>query len=303
MTFLVLTSLAAFAGTLTQAREAREAGNYAGAASLLDALHPLIEPEEEASWQLERGLVAELQWQPELAEPYYRAAILSGGEAGVEARYHLVVVLDDMGRYDEAREALDQLRGLSVVAPSFHPILDVQAGVIDLHTGYVRRGTRGIQKSLAKVAESHPHPWMEGRGRYALLDAWSDAADALGFTGTEGLQKRNLKRRVQLLRSVESELLETIHTNEPEWITSALLRVGQAYSDLANDLSSASPPTGLSVEQAAIFRREVGLRAEAPRTKAYDCYDKGIEYALRVGFLSPTVEHMRQERDTLARLR
>ena len=291
------------AGSLDQAREARVSGNYAGAALLLDALHPLIDPDEEAAWQLERGLAAELSWQPDVAEPYYRAAVAMGGLSGLEARYHLVVVLDDMGRYAEARAELKQLRAAPTLDTRFVPILDVQAGVIDLHTGYAARGTRTIRTSLERVATGHPHPWMEGRGRFALLDAWSDAADVLGFEGTENRQKRNLRRRVQLLKDVETELYATIQTDEPEWIVASLFRVGRAYADLADDLASATAPKRLDVDQSAEFRRLLAERAEAPRTKAYNCYDHGVSFALRVGFQNPTVDQMRAARDALALVR
>lgn len=305
MLLAVLSVVATFAlaGTLDQARETRLAGDYSGAASLLDALHPLIEPGEEGPWQLERGLAAELSWQPELAEAYYRAAITEGGNAGLEARYHLVVILDDMGRYDEARTELAWLKKSPALDPSFRPILDVQAGVIDLHTGFEPRGTRVIRKSLARVAEVHPHPWMEGRGRFALLDAWSDTADALGFDGGESRQKRNLTQRAQLLKAVESELFATIQTDEPEWIVASLLRVGRAYADLADDLAQAEPPARLSESEAAVFRSLVVKRAEAPRTKAYNCYDHGVSFALRVGFENPTVVELRSARDALATVR
>ena len=293
----------AFAGSLDQAREARLAGNYSGAASLLDALHPLVEPDEEGAWQLERGLAEELSWHPELAEPYYRAAIDVGGEASLEARYHLVVVLDDMGKYPDARTELGYLRNASNLAAQFVPILDVQAGVIDLHTGFVRRGAHQIDRALQKVAVEHPHPWMEGRGRFALLDAWSDAADDLGFTGSEGSQKRNLKRRVGLLKDVESELYATIKTDEPEWIVASLYRVGRAYADLADDLTNAAPPRRLDADQVAEFRSLLQERAEAPRTKAYNCYDHGVSFALRLGFENPTVAQMRAARDELAKVR
>ena len=300
---LTLFATLCLANSLDQAREARLVGNYTGSASLLDALHPLIEPGEEGAWQLERGLAEELSWKPELAEPYYRAAVDIGGETALEAHYHLVVILDDMARFPEARTELAALRTAPGLAAPFLPILDVQAGVIDLHTGFVARGERTIDRALGKVATEHPHPWMEGRGRFALLDAWSDASDALGFAGSEQNQKRNLKRRVKLLKSVESELYATIRTDEPEWIVAALYRVGRAYADLADDLSAAAPPRRLDSDQVDQFRSLVAERAEAPRTKAYNCFDHGVSFALRTGFENPTVDEMRAARDALAKVR
>jgi tetratricopeptide (TPR) repeat protein len=293
----------ALAGTLDQAVEARHAGDYAGAAALLDALHPLVEPEEEGLWQYERGMVEDLTWHPDRAEPYYREAVAFGGDIGVEARYRLVVVLDDQGRLAEAQAELRELLAVRTLNPEFLPVLQVQAGVIALHAGRTAQGTRLVKAGLRKVVDPKRHSWMVGRGRAALLDAEADAAERLALTGRERRVVRNLRKRVRAIADVEKELYAIIETQEPEWITLSLLRVGDTYAQLANELARSTPPAGLTDEQAAIYRELVTERAEGPRTKAYTLYDHGVSFAARLAWDSPAVTELRKRREGLEAVR
>ncbi|MBM4393524.1 MAG: hypothetical protein FJ090_20565 [Deltaproteobacteria bacterium] len=300
---LLLATLALAVDPLEQATAARLAGNFAGAAAYLDAVRPLVDPEDEARWNLERGLAEELQWRPGEAEPYYRAAVMAGGQAAPEAHYHLVVVLDDMGRYADARDALDHLLDTPGLAPEFVPVLQLQSGILDLHEGKRSRGARRIRSRIDAVDATGLHPWMAGRARTALIDSLAESANALEFDTSEGRQKRNLARRVRLLQDAEAQMYAVFKTEEPEWITGSLLVVGRAYEDLAGDLAAARPPSRLRGEQVDVFRAELATRAEAPRTKAFNCYDKGIELAARLGWTSPVVTALREEREGLAAVR
>ncbi len=294
---------AALAGTLDQAVEARRAGDYAGATALLDALHPLVEPAEEGLWFYERGMVEDLTWHPDRAEPYYRTAISYGGELAMEARYRLVVVLDDQGRYPEAQSELSSLARERSLNPEFLPVLKIQAGVLALHTGHTASGGRLVKAGIKAVADPDRHSWMIGRGRAALLDTQADTAEALELTGRERRVVRNLRKRARTIAAVEKELYAVIATEEPEWITLSLLRVGDTYASLAIDLAESGPPARLSADQAAIYRELINEKAEGPRTKAYNLYDHGVTFATRTAWDSPAVEALRARRDELAAVR
>lgn len=290
----------AFAGTLDQAVEARQDGDYAGSILLLDTLHALVESGEEARWNLERGLAEELTWHPEVAESYYRAAIEIGGDAGMEARYHLVVVLDDLSRFDEARTELRSLLTATRLNPEFLPVLRIEQGVLDIHTGRVARGKRRIVNAVGTVGDVKRHSWMVGRGRFARLNAMADQGEHIVFEGCKSRVKRRLKERVRVLKEVEAELYAIIQTEEPEWITSALLRVGDTYADLADDLIAAPPPRQLDSDQVEFYRAEIKRKAAAPRTKAFSLYDHGVSFATRMSFESPVVDALKLRRDALA---
>lgn len=300
MTLLLLAG--AWAGVLDQARDIRRAGDLDAAAELLDTLHPLVEAHEEAGWYLERGIVEELAWRPDGAEPYLRAAIDLGGAEAMEARYHLVTVLDDLGRVDEARGVLRELSTARDLNPDFVPVLRIHQGVLDVHAGNVARGVRLIRRGLAGVDDADRFAWAIGRGRFALLDAAADRGEALEFAGTQRRVARNLRQRVGSLKEVEAELFRVIETEEPEWITSALLRVGDTYAALADDLAAAPPPRGLTPDQERIYRDELGRKAVGPRTRAWTCYDRGASFADRIGWTAPTADRLRERRDELAEL-
>ena len=144
---------------------------------------------------------------------------------------------------------------------------------------------------------------MEGRARTALIDTWTQTANTLEFDRGEWRQRANLERRVGLVQDAEAQMYAVFKTEEPEWITGSLLLVGRAYEDLAQDLEAAVPPRRLGEAAAAVFREAVTERAQAPRTKAFNCYDKGIEVAARLGWTSPVVEALREARAELAQVR
>ncbi len=291
---------AAWAGILDQAIEIRRAGDLVGAASLLDALHPLVDEADEGRWLLERGIVEELAWRQKAAEPYLRAAIELGGDVGLEARYHLVVVLDDLGRGGEASDELRALQSAHGLNPDFVPVLRIQAGVLDVRAGRTARGQRQIRRGLADVKDADRHSWMVGRGRFALLDSAADRGDRLSLTTRSAKLRRDLRERVRALSEAEKLLYEVIKTEEPEWITSALLRVGDTYAALADDLVVSPPPASLTEDQAAIYRVEIARKAEGPRTKALLCYDRGVSYAKQVAWEGEVVAVLKERRELLS---
>lgn len=300
---LLAAALAFAVDPLEQAIDARREGNYAAAAAYLDVVRPLVDPADDARWNLERGLAEELQWRPERAEPFYRAAILAGGPAAAEARYHLVVVLDDLGRVAEARRELDTLLATPGLNQAFLPVLRLERGVLDLHAGQVRRGERRVRADLDELAATGGHAWAEGRARTALIETWLRTAADLEFEQGEWRQRANLGRRVKLLQEAEAQMYAVFRTEEPEWITGSLLLVGRAYEDLAADLEAAVPPRRLGEGAAEVFRQAVLEKAQAPRTKAFNCYDKGVEVAAQLDWSSPVVQSLREARAVLAEVR
>lgn len=299
MTLLLLVA-AGWAGILDQAIEIRRTGDLVGAASLLDTLHPLVEESEEGRWLLERGIVEELAWRPEAAEPYLRAAMDLGGEVGLEARYHLVVVLDDLGRLAESAGQLRALLSTHALNPDFVPVLRIQEGVLAVHSGHTARGKRLIRRGLAAVKDEDRHSWMVGRGRFALLDSAADRGDRLSLDARSARLRRDLRARVRAVSEAETLLYEVIKTEEPEWITSALLRVGDTYAALADDLVVSPPPASLTPDQAAIYRVEIGRKAEGPRTKALICYERGVSYARQVEWEGAAVAVLQARREFLS---
>ncbi len=299
MTLLLLLA-AATAGVLDQARDIRRAGDLAAAAELLDTLHPLVEPDEEAGWYLERGIVEELAWRPEAAQAYFEEAVARGGEVAAEARYHLVTVLSEQGRHADARIVLRALQGTRGLNPDFVPVLRVHEGVLDVHQGRPRRGEAHVRAGLRAIDDADRFAWAIGRGRFTLLDLAADKAESLPLSGRQARVTRNLRARVKALKVAEDQLYAVIETDEPEWITDSLLRMGDTWAALGEALVSSPPPAGLTPAQAEVYRIEIARKAEGPFTRAWTYYDRGADLAARVGWQAPTVDVLRARRDALA---
>jgi len=178
--------------------------------------------------------------------------------------------------------------------------LRLHEGVLDVHQGRPRRGEARVRAGLRAIDDADRFAWAIGRGRYTLLDLAADKAESLPLSGLQAKVTRNLRARVKALKAAEDQLYAVIETDEPEWITDALLRMGDTWAALGEALATSPPPAGLTPAQADVYRTEIARKAEGPWTRAWTYYDRGADLAARVGWQAPAVDVLRQRRDEIA---
>lgn len=282
---------AAFAGTIEDAVHTRMTGNLDGATALLEAYAP--EPEEEGWYRYQRAINAEMGGDPARAEALYRAAIELGGPVALDARFRLALVLEERGRPDEALAEILALAREKGLNEADEATLALQRGIGEVATGRVRRGVRDIEAALAPLEGFGSHRYMRAKARATLADVLCDEADRLELRGGERRQVRRLKLRAEQLVAAEAQVAEVARLNEPEWVLAGLLRLGDAYAALAEDIAANRPPARLSPAEDVVYREEVGKRAAVVRAKAEHIWRSGVELATRLPWESRRVGELR----------
>ncbi len=241
----------------------------------------------------ERGRVLELQedWTAALAAYDAAAATVAPGPLASDVAFRRALVLDDLGRHDEARLALKALSRSDALAPGAHAAIALEQGVCDMRRGKERRGARRIAKALAALPEG-AHPWMRARARHAVLAA--ELADAAGLV-LEGDKRaaRNLERRARAMKSAESHLTVIAQLGEVEYILAGLRDLGDAYLQLHDDFVAAPAPRKLDADQVEIYRQKVDEQAGALPRKALGFYEMGLELATRRGWEGAVLDDIR----------
>lgn len=294
ITFLSL----AFAGPIEDAIEVRQSGDLAGARNLLVALEPLVTEQERGWYFYQRGICEELDGHPDLAEGLYRQAIDEGG-VGLDARFRLSLVLEEQGRGREALAeiaGLDRIRGLD---EDDEITIALLRGIAEVESGRIRMGVSRIERALARIDEGHGY--MQAKARFALVQVILSEARKLSLDGPERRVVRRLKRRAVAIKDAEAQVVALTALGEPEWILAGLLALGDGYAALADAVAATPPPRKLTPEAAAIYRVEVGKKAENARTRAWHVWDQGVSLALRLEYESPRVAVLRARRDSVAR--
>lgn len=281
---------------IEQAIAARRAGDLVGARGIFDRLEGRV-PAARLPWFLyQRGILAELEWKPEEATARYRQALVLVGDdptASADVRFRLAQVLEELGDPDGALEQLrivGRARGLSVDDTL---AIALQEGVVAVARD-PRRGLEPLQDALATAEAAGSHPWLRAKGYYALVDALLDEADATLLTGGQKRIVKRLTARAATISAAEQQVIALTRTEEVEWVLAALVRLGDAYTKLADDLAATPAPRSLTPEQRDLYRVELDDRAENLRARARHAWRGGVELAARTGHESPRVGALRE---------
>jgi hypothetical protein len=286
----------AWAGPVEEAVRLREEGDLAGATVLLAASEALIPADGRGAWLYQRGVCEELAWRWSSAEGLYRQAVAEGGDTGLDARLRLVLVLEHQDRHADALSELRPLYHVKGLLPQDRTRLDIQRGALLVAKGR-SRGPRVVLAAMEAGDAEATGAWWYAKGRASLVRALLDEADGLALTGSERRVVRHLELRARGIKSAEAQITALAGTEEPEWIVDALVRLGDSYAALGRDVAGSPPPGRLSEAEAAIYREEVGKKAENARTKAWHWYDQAVALATRLTFASPRVEEARERRE------
>ena len=111
--------------------------------------------------------------------------------------------------------------------------------------------------------------------------------------------RRALEEKAQLLEQARTVYLDVLGFRAPEWATSALLRIGQAYEGFAKAMRKADVPRDLSPEERRLYREELEKAVIVIEDKALDAYRSGYAKALEIGVYN---RHTRALRLALAEL-
>ncbi len=275
----------------------RQRGDHVGA---LGRLEVLLAREETARALYERGLVHELEER--YAEAVNDFDAVTGGWPGTaeaaEAAFRRALCLGDMGQHAEALAQIKTLRRGGDWEPAVLLSLDLAQGVTEIGLERERRGVRRIQRALSALEGAPSHAWIRARARTALAAVQIGAADDLNLEGDRKAE-RNLVRRVALLNGAQLQILAIANLNEPEYVLTGLLMLGDGYVALLDDFRAAPPPSRLTTAQAEIYRERRDEEAELIAERAWKYYDEGVRVAANSEWTGALTEQLQARRAAL----
>jgi tetratricopeptide (TPR) repeat protein len=245
--------------------------------------------------------------KPVEAESFYRQAIAEDKgtasiPAGNDAALRLAMVLEGQGRDREALEEIRKLAGLQDWSEADAATIELQRGILEVNQGFTRKGVRHIEEALSSFEGTDSQTWLRAKGRYTLALVLYSQAMKLDFDASDKKAARNLKKRAELMRSAEDQVLAVIGLNQVEWVLACLIALGDAYLDWGADLKAAKAPKGLSEAEAEIWRTEILRYASNAEKRALHAWEQGIELAIRLDFestrtteLKTRINHLKQQ--------
>jgi hypothetical protein len=146
---------------------------------------------------------------------------------------------------------------------------DLVGAMIDLQAADRPRRLKRATASLLDTLEEVDHDlatWHQAKARTLLVTTYLDLADQLGT------EPELLERRAVLLDGARAQLMETIHLRHHDFTLSQLLRLGQAYEILGDDVVSVHGDLSALTEADR-------KRVETVWVKATRFYDMGERHA------------------------
>jgi len=109
---------------------------------------------------------------------------------------------------------------------------------------------------------------------------------------------KGLKQKADLLKKAEGLFVQVVAAGHLEWASAALFRIGDMYARFAQAIYQAPLPSGLSAEEAEVYRQELQNLAFPIEDKALSAFTLSAETARKHGYFSQwtfrTVEMLRK---------
>lgn len=90
---------------------------------------------------------------------------------------------------------------------------------------------------------------------------------------------QQLLDKTKALQGVEATYTAILNTGAGEWGLASLVKLGQAYENMADSLLNATPPSYLTEDQKEIYQSEISTRAFPLVERAVAAYSQGLEKA------------------------
>lgn len=289
------------ADLLDEAMLHREQGDLDGAEQRFLELKAVGAGGAAVPYQL--GVLHELRERRDEALGWYRTTIAEfpGTPEADDALFRTALVLNDLGRHDEALDTLAELGASRAWAESDALALELETGIAELGNGRSRKGIGRIQAALALLEGGQDLKWHRARARTALLKVQLAEAAALSLAKPRKAG-RNLPKRRDLINRADAQRAAITALGEPEYVLVSLLAIGDAALALHRDTLASPPPRKIARDGALLeyWRGEVAKESEKFRTVAFHYYEAGADVAARVRWQGETGRLLAERRDALA---
>jgi hypothetical protein len=215
-----------------------------------------------------------------------------------DAAFRMALCLEEVGLPAESGQVIAELHDSGGLSALDQQALALQRAIVELKAGKVRRGKRHLAAAMAPLQGTTDLAWLQARAHVALAGQALREAEALPL-GNSRRQVKNLERRAALIKQAETEVTAATQTHEVDAILRGLVLLGDGYVQLHDALIAIPPPEGLTADQQALFRAELGKKAQVLEVKAQRIYDNGVSVALRTGYEGSLKATLTARRDAL----
>ncbi len=153
---------------------------------------------------------------------------------------------------------------------------------------------RRAKKRERKIAE----PWA-AEARYYQGELIFRRFEAISLAVKPRRLRRRLDEKADLLAEAQDVYLDVVDYGDAQWATAALYRMGGIYEAFAESLRTAPVPSGLSEEEAQMYREELENYVVEVEEQAIDLHATGYQKAIDLQVYN---EYTRKLREALSRL-
>ncbi len=131
-------------------------------------------------------------------------------------------------------------------------------------------GVELVAQILYEVAEAEYQ-------KYAALAISGPGSQKLGRRATDKLLTKQLTEKAQSLQAMELTYANIINTGAGEWGVAALVRVGQAYENMAESLENSYVPSYLTEDQVEFYTMALEDKIYPQQEKAVEAYTRALD--------------------------
>ncbi len=131
-------------------------------------------------------------------------------------------------------------------------------------------GVEVVAQILYEVAEAE-------YAKYAAKQIDGPGTQKIGRRATDKLLAKQLKEKAQSLQAMEQTYANIINTGAGEWGVAGLVRVGQAYENMAESLENSYIPAYLSADQVEFYKMALEDKIYPQQEKAVEAYTRALE--------------------------
>jgi len=202
---------------------------------------------------------------------FYRSAYARQplGAFNTKLEFHIAETLSDTGEPRQALKWLRKARRGRELDFVDEAKFELNHAMFILEKGKIKRGT----KRLLAVLDETDHDiatWHQAKARTQLVELWLDVADELG---TESPVR--VERRALLLSASRDQLLKTIEHGHDRFTLQQIMRVGQSYEHLGDDVVT------VNGNRFDTLPPDARKKVETVWVKATRFYDIGVRHAER----------------------
>ena len=225
-----------------------------------------------------------------------------------EAQLHAARAEYQLGLFPKAAQRLHDLSARPGLTLLLRASAILQEGICRIEAG-----ARGEGEALLRTAldlyendrEEPVDPALPAQAEFWLGEAFRRAfreqkLDPLSMD-EKGLANA-LEQKAQFLLSAQGHYLRSIRRGDGEWATAAGYRIGEMYEEFHDQLLSAPLPPGLTIDQGALYQKELRDKVRNLIEKAIRIYEQTLATAQRVGAQGGYVEKTQAALERLRKL-